>query len=126
MSAEEQLTPTIKRENERRNVFEDVVAEENVFQFVGSTNRHTTTATSITAKAYATQCLGDASETTIQQISKDRIGITEKKQPSHHHQQQQTKNFDGPGRTVGQKCQVCYLEILYIYHIYSNQNHLID
>ncbi|CAI7604439.1 unnamed protein product [Penicillium crustosum] len=101
MSAEEQLTPTIRRENERRNVFEDVVAEENVFQFVGSTKGHTTTARSIIAKAYATQCLGDASETTIQQISKDRIGITAKKQPPHHHQQQQqTKIFDGPGRTI--------------------------
>ncbi|KAF4770794.1 hypothetical protein HAV15_013223 [Penicillium sp. str.  len=74
MSAEEQLTPTIRRENERRNIFEDVVAEENVFQFVGSTKGHTTTARSIIAKAYATQCLADASETTIQQISKDRIG----------------------------------------------------
>lgn len=101
MSAEEQLTPTIGRENERRNVFEDVIAEENAFQFVGSTNEHTTTARSITAKTYATQCLADASETTIQQISKDRIGITAKGQPLPHHQQQ-TKTFDGPGRTVAQ------------------------
>ncbi|CAI7669851.1 unnamed protein product [Penicillium discolor] len=101
MSAEEQLTPTIGRENERRNVFEDVIAEENAFQFVGSTNEHTTTARSIIAKTYATQCLADASETTIQQISKDRIGITAKEQPLPHHQQQ-TKPFDGPGRTVAQ------------------------
>ena len=99
MSTEEQLSPTTWVENERRNVFEDVVAEENVFQFVGSTKGHTTTARSVTAKAYATQCLGDASETTIQQISKDRTGIAAKKQPPHH--QQQTNPFDGPGRTVG-------------------------
>lgn len=100
ISAEEQLNPTTWRENERRNVFEDVVAEENVFQFVGSTKGHTTTARSVIAKAYATQCLGDASETTIQQISKDRIGIAAKKPPPH--QQQVTKAFDGPGRTVAQ------------------------
>ncbi|KAJ5474093.1 hypothetical protein N7475_003659 [Penicillium sp. IBT 31633x] len=103
ISAEEQLTPTIMRENERRNVFKDIVAEENVFQFVGSTNGHTTTARSVTSKAYATQCLGDASETTIQQISKDRSGITAKKQHPHH--QQQTNTFEGPGRTVGDKFQ---------------------
>lgn len=99
MSAGEQLTPTTWVENERRNVFEDVVADENVFQFVGSTRGHTTTARSVIAKAYAIQCLGDASETTIHQISKDRIRIAAKKQPPPH--QQQTKAFDGPGRTVG-------------------------
>lgn len=98
-STEEQHNPTIRRENEFRNVFEDVVAEEYVFQFVGSTKGHTTTARSVIAKAYATQCLGDASESTIQQISKDRSEFTAKKQPPHH--QQQTKPFDGPGRTVG-------------------------
>lgn len=81
MSAEEQLTSTIRRKNQRRNVFEDVVAEDTVFQFVGFTKGHTTTARSIIAKAYATQCLGDTPETTIQQISKDRVGITAKKQP---------------------------------------------
>lgn len=100
MSTEEQLTPTARRENERRNIFEDVIAEENVFQFVGSTNGHTTTARSVTAKAYTTQCLGDASENTIQQISKDRSGITVQKQHPHR-QQQQTKPFERPGRTVG-------------------------
>ncbi|KAJ5512163.1 hypothetical protein N7463_001715 [Penicillium fimorum] len=97
VSAEEQLTPTKMLENERRNVFEDVVAENNVFQFVGSANGHTTTARSVTAKAYATQCLGDASDTTIQQISKDRSETTAKKQHPHH--QQQTNSFEGPGRT---------------------------
>ncbi|KAJ5117562.1 hypothetical protein N7448_011194 [Penicillium atrosanguineum] len=97
--AEEFLTPTMRQENERRNVFEDVVAEENVFQFVGSANAHTTTARSVTAKASATQCLGDASDTTIQQISKDRSGITVKKEHPHHIQQQ-TKHFEGRGRTV--------------------------
>ncbi|KAJ5967587.1 hypothetical protein N7501_003835 [Penicillium viridicatum] len=100
MSSEDQLTLMIRQEHECRNVFEDVVAEEYVFQFVGSTKAHTTTARSVTAKAYATQCLGDASESTIQQISKDRSGITAKKQPSQH--RQQTKPFDGPGRTVAQ------------------------
>ncbi|KAJ5289005.1 hypothetical protein N7478_002035 [Penicillium angulare] len=94
----EYITPTMRQEDERRNVFEDVVAEENVFQFVGSANGHLTTARSVTAKAYATQCLGDASETTIQQISKDRSGITVKKEHPNH--QQQTKLFQGPGRTV--------------------------
>lgn len=99
VSAGEQLTPTTWVGNERRNVFEDVVADENVFQFIGSTKGHTTTARSIIAKAYATQCLADASETTIQQISKDRIGIAANIQPPHR--QPQTKPFDGPGRTVG-------------------------
>jgi hypothetical protein len=75
---------------------------------------HTTTAISVTAKAYATQCMGDASETTIQQISKDRSGISAKKQHPHH--KQQTTPFEGPGRTLRYKFQVCYLEILYIHH----------
>jgi hypothetical protein len=70
MAAEGQLTRTMRQGNERQNVFDDVVAEENVFQFDGSANWHTTTARSITAKVYATQCLGDASETTIQQFQR--------------------------------------------------------
>jgi hypothetical protein len=114
MSSEEQLTPTKRRENERRNVFEDIVAEENVFQFVGSTNGHTTTAISVTAKAHTTQCLGDASETTIQQISKDRGETTAKEQHLHH--QQKTNSFEGPGRTVSQNFQVRHLEILFLHH----------
>lgn len=50
VSAGEQLTPTTWVGNERRNVFEDVVADENVFQFIGSTKGHTTTARSVIAK----------------------------------------------------------------------------
>jgi hypothetical protein len=99
MSPEAQLSPTIMRENECRNVFEDVVAEESVLQFVGSTKGHTTTARSVIAKAYATQCLGDMSESTLQQISKDRSAFAAKQQPQ---QQQQTNPFEGPGRTVAQ------------------------
>ncbi|KAJ5827287.1 hypothetical protein N7447_004050 [Penicillium robsamsonii] len=98
MREDEQLTP-IMREDEHRNIFDDVVAEKYAFQFVGTTNStqgHTTTAKSVTAKEYATQFLGDASEVTIQQISKDRSEII-KKQPPHH---QKTNPFDGPGRTL--------------------------
>lgn len=90
------------RTDERRNIFEDVVAEENVFQFIGSANRHTTTARSVTAKAHATQFLGDASDATVQQLSIDRSGISSKNGHCHpQHPQQHTKHFDGPGRTVG-------------------------
>jgi hypothetical protein len=81
---EEFFTFIMTREIERRNVFEDVVAGENVFQFVGSANGHTTTARSVTAEASATQCLGDASDTTIQQISKDRSDITVNKEHPFH------------------------------------------
>ncbi|KAJ6000937.1 hypothetical protein N7481_001346 [Penicillium waksmanii] len=95
----EHLTPEVNREDGRRNIFEDVVAEENVFQFIGSASRHTTTARSVIAKAHTTQFLGDVSNTTIQQISKDRSETTVKDE--HHHPQQQTKYFKGPGRTVG-------------------------
>lgn len=98
MDFEGHATPPIKRENEGRNIFEDVVAEENVFQFIGSANGHTTTARSTKAKAYATQCLGDASDTTIQQISKDRSSITAK---SQSHPEPQTGHFEGRGRTIG-------------------------
>lgn len=98
MDLEGQGTPSIKRENEGRNIFEDVVAEENVFQFIGSASGHTTTARSAKAKAYATQCLGDASDTTIQQISKDRSSITVK---SQSYPERQTGHFEGRGRTIG-------------------------
>ncbi|KAJ6003158.1 hypothetical protein N7451_005705 [Penicillium sp. IBT 35674x] len=66
--------------NERRNIFEDIVAEENVFQFVGSANGHTTTARTVTAKTNANQCLGDVSDTTIQHISRDRSSIPVKEE----------------------------------------------
>lgn len=95
----EHLTPQVNRQDGRRNIFEDVVAEENVFQFIGSASRHTTTARSVIAKAHTTQCLGDVTDTTIQQISKDRSETTVNNE--HRHPQQQTKYFKGPGRTVG-------------------------
>ncbi|KAL2827134.1 hypothetical protein BDW59DRAFT_144302 [Aspergillus cavernicola] len=54
------------------NVFEEVHASDDAFQFIGSTNRHTTTAKSVSAKLRTTQCLGDISDLTIQQISNNR------------------------------------------------------
>ncbi|KAK9646520.1 hypothetical protein HCH54_005259 [Aspergillus fumigatus] len=59
--------------NQRRgNVFEDIHADERVFQFIGSANAHTTLAKSVSAKLLTTQCLGDLSDTSLQQISSDR------------------------------------------------------
>jgi hypothetical protein len=59
--------------NQRRgNVFEDIRADERVFQFIGSVNAHTTTAKTISAKSFTTQCLGDLSDPSLQQISSDR------------------------------------------------------
>lgn len=93
MVLNERPSITAMAENERRNIFEDVVAEENVFQFVGSANAHTTTARTVTAKTNATQCLGDASDTTIQKISSDRSEMPLKKEPH----EQRAKAFEGSG-----------------------------
>jgi hypothetical protein len=54
------------------NVFEDIRADERVFQFIGSVNSNITTAKSVSAKSLATQCLGDLSDPSLQQISSDR------------------------------------------------------
>ncbi|CEL07696.1 hypothetical protein ASPCAL10852 [Aspergillus calidoustus] len=56
----------------RDNVFEDVHIDEGVFQFIGSTSSHTTTAKSISVKPGSTQFLGDLSDTTVQKVSSDR------------------------------------------------------
>ncbi|KAJ6003886.1 hypothetical protein N7540_013168 [Penicillium herquei] len=79
------------RGNAHCNIFEDVVAEEHAFQFVGSANSHLTGARSVTAKKYARQCLGDVSDTTIQQISRNSIGILSKEECPPR--LQQSKNF---------------------------------
>ncbi|OJJ67277.1 hypothetical protein ASPBRDRAFT_136172 [Aspergillus brasiliensis CBS 101740] len=60
------------------NHFEDIIADENVFQLIGSSSAQTTMAKTVSAKAHATQCFGDMSDTTFQQISKDRCRSTEK------------------------------------------------
>jgi hypothetical protein len=60
------------------NVFENIVAEEDVFQLIGSANGHPTSAKSISAKAHTTQCFGDVSDSTFQQISKDRCANSER------------------------------------------------
>jgi hypothetical protein len=56
----------------RDNVFEDVRIDEDVFQFIGSTSSHTTTAKSILVKSGSTQFLGDLSDSTVQKVSSDR------------------------------------------------------
>ncbi len=99
-SQEEQHNPLTELANERRNIFENIVAEENAFQLIASTNGRATTARSVTAKAYTTQYMGNMSNTTIQQISADRSGISEKKRSDHN---LQPGNFSGPGRKLGQK-----------------------
>lgn len=66
LKVDERLGPWVGKGNERRNVSEDVVAEDHAFQFIGSTNCNLTSAKSVTAKKHARQCLGDASDTTIQ------------------------------------------------------------
>ncbi|KAJ6141204.1 hypothetical protein N7470_010100 [Penicillium chermesinum] len=50
MKVEERYNLWAGKGNERRNVFEDIVAEEHTFQFIGSTNSNFTNARSITAK----------------------------------------------------------------------------
>jgi hypothetical protein len=53
--------------NQRRgNVFEDIRADERVFQFIGSLNANITTAKSVSAKSFATQCLRDLSDPSLQ------------------------------------------------------------
>jgi len=64
------------------NVFENIVAEEDVFQLIGSANGHPTSAKSISAKARTTQCFGDVSDSTFQQISKDRSAKAEQDEAS--------------------------------------------
>lgn len=67
--------------NQRRgNVFEDIRADERVFQFIGSVNANITTAKSVSAKSFATQCLGDLSNPSLQQISSDRRPLSLKTQ----------------------------------------------
>jgi hypothetical protein len=97
-SQEERDASAAKLENEHRNVFENIVADENVFQLIASANGHTMTARSVLAKAYATQCMGDISDTTIQQISADRGGISKKGCSNQH---PQPGNFSGLGRKIG-------------------------
>lgn len=70
LKLEERWQPCVEKRNERRNVFDDVVAEDHAFQFIGSTNCNLTNAKSVTAKKHARQCLGDASDTTIQQATR--------------------------------------------------------
>jgi hypothetical protein len=69
------MTPSGNEQN--RNVFEDIHAEEDVLQFIGSTNKYTITAKSIRAKTHTTQCFGDMADSTFQQISSDRSGRIE-------------------------------------------------
>lgn len=54
------------------NIFENITAGEDVFQLIGSANGHPTSAKSISAKAQTTQCFGDLSDSTFQQILKKR------------------------------------------------------
>ena len=65
MVLNKRLPITAVPENECRNIFNDIVAEENVFQFIGSANARTTTARKATAKTNASQCLGGTSNTTL-------------------------------------------------------------
>ncbi|RAL06535.1 uncharacterized protein BO97DRAFT_320815, partial [Aspergillus homomorphus CBS 101889] len=60
------------------NVFDNISAEEDVLQFIGSSNGHCTAAKAISAKARATQCLGDMGDHTFQQVSHDRAPMSEK------------------------------------------------
>lgn len=85
---------TMQSDIERRNIFQNISADANVFQFIGSTNGHTTTARHITAQQYATQCMGDLSDSSLRQISMNRSAIAAKKQTNHDHK---TGCFDGPG-----------------------------
>ncbi|RAL06510.1 uncharacterized protein BO97DRAFT_30895 [Aspergillus homomorphus CBS 101889] len=64
--------------NERLNSFDNISAEEDVLQFIGSSNGHCTAARSISAKARATQCFGDMSDHTFQQVSHDRTHVSRK------------------------------------------------
>ncbi|GFF96670.1 hypothetical protein IFM47457_11000 [Aspergillus lentulus] len=71
--------------NQRRgNVFEDIRADERAFQFIGSVNANITTAKSVSAKSLATQCLGDLSDPSLQQISSDRRSTVIEDAAGHH------------------------------------------
>jgi hypothetical protein len=61
----------------RVNVFENITAGEDVFQLIGSANGHPTSAKSISAKAQTTQCFGDVSDSTFQQILKRRYASSD-------------------------------------------------
>ncbi|KAJ5223567.1 hypothetical protein N7468_008109 [Penicillium chermesinum] len=87
MKVDERYNLWAGKGNERRNVFEDIVAEEHAFQFIGSTNSNLTNARSITAKKYARQCLGNASDTTIQQASRSHGEVSWKEELLPHWQQ---------------------------------------
>jgi hypothetical protein len=78
---------------ERRNIFQNISADANVFQFIGSTNGHTTTARQITAQKYTAQCMGDLSDSSLRQISMNCTTVAAKKQTNHHYQ---TGCADGP------------------------------
>lgn len=111
LNIEEQSSVMVGRDKERHgNFFEDITADEDVFQFIGSSNGHTTTARSVSAKAYTTQFLGDASDSTLKQISTDLCRNAEKKSVKR---QQHSEKFEehGSGRKLGktiQAFQVCY------------------
>ncbi|KAJ5557919.1 hypothetical protein N7513_003505 [Penicillium frequentans] len=90
--------PTMQLDTYRRNTFRDIVADANVFQFIGSTSGHTTTARQITAQQCTTQCMGELSDSTLRQISIDRSAVAVKKQYSHQHQ---AGYLDGRGYKLG-------------------------
>lgn len=101
---EEDATPTTSSGNERnRNVFEDIHGEEDVLQFIGSTNQYTTTAKSIHAKSRVTQCFGDMADSTFQQVSSDRSGRIEQDK----HLSPNSKSMrHGPGQILGRGDQI--------------------
>lgn len=82
------------------NHFEDIIADENAFQLIGSSSGQTTMAKTVSAKAHATQCFGDVSDTTFQQISKDRSRSTEKGKVEGQHDSVR-HDAVGPGRRLG-------------------------
>lgn len=100
MDSEEQYPLLTAQEKERHgNLFENITADENVFQFIGSSNGHITTARSVSANTYTTQCLGDVSDHTLQRISTDRCCNAE---TSINHQQHAGKfKVHGTGRKLG-------------------------
>ncbi|OKL60015.1 hypothetical protein UA08_04515 [Talaromyces atroroseus] len=69
---------------QNRNVFEEIHAEEDVLQFIGSANKNPTTAKSIHAKTHATQCFGDMADSTFQQVSSNRSGNVERGLPQQN------------------------------------------
>ena len=101
---EEDATSMASSGNERnRNVFEDIHGDEDALQFIGSTNRNTTTAKSIRAKSRATQCFGDLADSTFQQVSSDRSGRIEQDQllsPNSNSMKY------GPGQRLGRGDQI--------------------